>query len=345
MSKQGLYCLTFRFQFEDDKLKPFKVIFAIGLILLVGASGCERNATRNVISTSTSFETTEPSEETLPSVAPSETLPTMTRTSQSPTSSNLIVETLEGTSLPPIVLTQVTPEETSTPEPTVQETNFPNALIQILEPGNFSQLASPIRVQASVFPGHGNLVGLQLLDEHGRVMSDQLLKMVTTDSGWVNLVQDIKFEIPTAGEEAMIVLTTRDEFSRRVAQSTSLVFLMQIGESEINANDFYKIPFVVQSPRKESVVKGGVVKVTGFAHPYNSNPIIVELITESGGVFASGTAKLPKIAEGQNYVPFSVDIPYKVDIPTPVRLTVRQRSELLPSVDVALASVLITLQP
>ena len=326
-------------------MKPFNVILTIGLIFLVGTSGCERNATRSVLPTSTSSETAEPPEEVLPSLTSGDTQPTLNLTTQSPTAGKLIVETLEGTSIPPIILTQVTPEPTETPEPAVQEANFPNALIQILEPGDLSQLASPIRVQASVFPGQGNLVGLQLLDEQGRVMSDQLLKMVYTDSGWVNLVQEIKFEIPTAGKEALIVLTTRDEFSRRIAQSTSLVFLMQIGEREIKTNDFYKIPFVVQSPRKESVVKGGVVKVTGFAHPFNNNPIIVELITESGGVFASGTAKLPRIADGQNYAAFSVDIPYKVDIPTPVRLTVRQRSELLPSVDVALTSLLITLQP
>lgn len=322
-------------------MKPFKVIFAIGLILLVGTSGCARNATRTVIPASTSSETVEPS----PSLTSPKTLPTLTKASLSPTAGKLIVETLEGTSIPPIVLTQVTAEATSTPEPTVQEVNFPNALIQIVEPGDLSQLASPIRVQASVFPGQGNLVSLQLLDEHGRVMSDQLLKMVYTESGWVNLVQDIKFEIPTAGEEAMVVITTRDEFSRRITQSTSLVFLMQIGESDVMFNDFYKQPFVVQSPHKEAVIKGGIARITGFAHPFNNNPIIVELITESGGVFASGTAKLPRIAEGQNYAAFSVDIPYKVDIPTPVRLTIRQRSELLPSVDVALSSMLITLEP
>lgn len=285
---------------------------------------------------------------TLEIMTPTQVLiePTATSTpTQIAVGPTLIIKTLEGTSIPPIVLTQAVPLDTATLEPTPDEKNFPNALIQIIEPGSMSQLSSPFTVQASVFPGAGNLVSLQLIGEDGRLIHDQLLKLTTAESGWSNLLEEIKFEIPTAGESAMLVLTTNDEFGRRITQSATQVFLMQIGKSDINSYDFIKQPYFLYLPKAEAVIKGGVVHVLGYAHAYNSNPIIVELLTESGGVMETGIVKLPRNAETQSYVAFAADIPYNVDIPTPVRMIIRQRSLLLPSIDNALASWLLTLKP
>lgn len=262
-----------------------------------------------------------------------------------PVAATLVVKTMAGTSIPPTILVQNTPTETATPEPTIQSDDFPLALIQFVSPGSLSQLATPIRVIASLKPGNGNLVSLQLFGENERTIHDSVLKMKYTESGWVNLDQEIKFEINAAGEDAMLVLTTRDEFDRRIAQSAIPIFLIQLGKSDIEPNDFNQQPYVITSPQANSTVKGGVVTVSGFAHAYNTNPLIVELLTESGGVMTSQTVRLPRNAQDQTYVPFSVDIPYDVDIETPVRLSIRQRSITLPNIDIALSSQLITLMP
>jgi hypothetical protein len=322
-------------------LKPITVYAVLCLVLLLTFTGCaSKAATTEVIPT---FQTS--TLETITSnqvpIEPSATT-TPTKNLGSPT---LIIKTLEGTSIPPIVPTQVTPQDTATLEPTVVEKNFPDAQIQIITPGSLSQLSSPFTVQASVFPGAGNLVSLQLFGEDGSLIHDQLLKLSTAESGWSNLIEEIKFEIPSAGESALLVLTTTDEFGRRIAQAATQVFLMQIGKSDINGYDFIKQPYIVKSLKDEAVITGGVVHVEGFAHAYNSNPIIVELLTESGGVLETQIVKLPRGAEQLNYVPFSVDVPYDVGIPTPVRMTIRQRSILLPNIDNALASWLLTLKP
>jgi len=280
-----------------------------------------------------------------PTVEASLEKPTFTLTPVITPFSTTVIKTMAGTSLPPIVVTRVVPTETATTEPTIKSDEFPYALIHIVEPGNSSQLASPLRVQAAVIPGAGNLVSLQVLGENGRLIHDHLLKMVVTESGWVNLVEDITFEIPSAGEKATIVIVTRDEYGRRVAQSAVEVFLIQVGKSDVENNDFVKQPFVVQSPREEAVVKGGKLRVTGFAHPFNSNPIIIELLTESGGVFLTQIVKLPRGTVVGEYFAFTTDIPYKVDVRTPVRLTLRQRSLNLPNIDIALSSQLIFLDP
>lgn len=320
-------------------MKPITALVILCLVLLMIFTGCTSQiSTVEVISAkpTATFEMATPTQLLVEPTA------TATKGITGPT---LVIKTLEGTSIPPIVLTQPTPEETATFEPTPDEKNFPNAQIQIIEPGNMSQLSSPFRVQASVFPGAGNLVSMQLFGEDGRLIHDQLLKLSTADSGWSNLIEDIEFEIPSAGESAMLVLTTSDEFGRRIAQSTAQVFLMQIGKSEINSFDFIKQPYFLYVPKMEAVIKGGSVHVLGYAHAYNSNPIIIELLTESGGVLETAIVKLPRNAETQNYVAFAADIPYKVDISTPVRMVIRQRSLLLPNIDNALTSWLLTLKP
>ncbi len=244
-----------------------------------------------------------------------------------------------------IVLEQPTVEPTVENDVTLDDLKLPNSLVQIEEPGDLSQLASPIRVMASVFPGDGGLVNVQLFGENGRLIFEQLMKLVHTESGWVQLVTEIKFEINTAGESGLLVLSTSDEFGRRIVQSAVPVILLQIGKSEVEAPQFLKQAFIIQSPVANAVVKGGTLSINGYAHPFNNNPIIIELMTQTGGVMESKVVKLPKVAEGQRFVRFSAEIPYTVGIRTPVRVTIRQRSELLPNVDVALSSQIVYLDP
>jgi len=326
-----------------NDFKPLFAVLFLFLILLAALAGCVRKGSTPVTA-GLAQEAASALTKTLPANLGAVSTPTRTVT-HAPAASSLVVKTLEGTSLPPIVLTQVTPQDTPTPEPTVREKYFPAAQIQILAPGHLSQLASPLTVRASVIPGAGNLVHLQLVGEDGRLIHDRVLKMMQTESGWVNLQEEIEFEINTAGESAMLVITTTDEFDRRIAQSASEVFLIQIGKSDVRPNDFSKTPYVFTTPKKDSAVKGGVVHVEGYAHAYNSNPIILELLTESGGVMETQLVKIPRNAESLNYVPFSADIPFHVDISTPVRLSIRQRSLLIPGIDIALSSQLLTLEP
>ena len=322
-------------------MKPIAAHTVLCLIFIMVLTGCaSKNGTTQANDT-LQTPTVEESTATLPSTEVAATA-TSTKMSTGPT---MVIKTLEGTSIPPIVLTQPTPEDTATLEPTVDDKNFPNALIQIISPGSMSQLASPFTVQASVVPGSGHLVSMQLFGEDGRLIHDQLLKLSTAESGWSNLVEEIKFEIPSAGESAMLVISTHDEFDRPITQAATQVFLMQIGKSDINSYDFILQPYIVKSFKDEAVISGGVVHVTGFAHAYNSNPIIIELLTESGGVMETQLVKLPRGAEKLNYVPFIADIPYDVGITTPVRMTIRQRSLLLPNIDNALASWTLTLKP
>ncbi|KAF0112219.1 MAG: hypothetical protein FD147_280 [Chloroflexi bacterium] len=256
-----------------------------------------------------------------------------------------LIETVSGTAVPSIIIEQPTPEITLQVDPGLQNRKFPPALILIDKPGSASRLASPILVQANVYPGEGGLVSVQLIGENGRLMADQLLKMIQPDSGWVQLVTEIKFEITSAGESALIVISTRDGYGRRIAQTAVPVLLLQIGKSENELPGFLKQPFVIESPVTGGLIKNGTLRVSGFAHPFNSNPIIIELVTQTGGIMESKVVVLPKIAQDQEYAAFVAEIPYEVFRRTPVRLTIRQRSESLPGIDIALSSQILYLDP
>jgi hypothetical protein len=94
-----------------------------------------------------------------------------------------------------------------------------------------------------------------------------------------------------------------------------------------------------------SEIRNGVVHIEGFVHAMNNNPIVGELVTETGGIIKSIVVTLQKDAVGLEYVPFTMDIPYSVKNRRPVRLTLRQPDVRLPGVDVVLDSLLIYLLP
>lgn len=281
----------------------------------------------------------------------------------------------QATSLPPSVtptipglltaaapirtLTGITPEITLAPivieQPTLASTDSPGnevtnikkipAMIQVDSPGEGSRIASPLRMKVNVYPGDKGNVLAQLIGEDGRLMAEQLQALTVPDSGWVSMAAEFPFEITTAGEAALLVVSTRDAFGRRIVQSAVPVILLQLGRSEIELPGFLYEPFSLITPAHGSIIKKGVVHIEGYVHAFNKNPVIGELITQTGGIMSSGVAAIPANAVGRDYVPFSLDIAYKVGARTPVRLTLRQTDERLPGVDRSLKSYLIYLDP
>jgi hypothetical protein len=245
----------------------------------------------------------------------------------------------------PIVVAQPTAESTLTVDEALLGQKFPLALIRVENPGRDSKLASPIVVLANVFAGQEGLVSIQLIGEDGRLMADQLLKLTVPPSGWVYVSASVPFEITSAGESALIVVSTRDAYGRRISQLAVPVLLLQMGKSEIEIPGFNREPFVISSPGAGGSIKNGQVYIEGFAHPYNGNPLIMELITQTGGILASKVVPLKKIPLGQDYTLFSLDMQYSVEKRTSVRLTIRQVSTVPFGVDVALSSRVLYLEP
>jgi hypothetical protein len=241
----------------------------------------------------------------------------------------------------PIIVIQPTttiPTELATD---LLDQKFPIAQLNIFNPGPNSKISSLIKISAYALPGANGKVTLQLWGEDGHLMAEQLIKL-TENSGWITFTSQIPFEITDAGESAVLTLTAFDGYKRRMAVTSVPIILMQMGDSAIENGGFAKEPFFVQSPSGSSTISGGKLHIEGYAHPFSSAPLIVELIKASGGIVAARQVSLTALASGQDYAPFSIDIDYSVSQSTPIR---RQGSDQAPFVDLALSSEVITLNP
>ena len=246
--------------------------------------------------------------------------------------------------LTPIVVEQPTQQVTTTLNPIATGYVLPPALLQVEKPGDFSKLTSPFLVTANVYPGYDGVVNVQLFGEDGRLMSDQLLRLSGIESGWISLATEIKFEPVSAGESGLVVISTRDSYGRRTAQTGVPVTLLQIGKSEIETSHFNKMPVLWKSPVAGGFYKKGNIHIEGTVHLFNNNPVIVELVTQTGGILATKAIYIDA-KDGVEYLPFSADLSYSVTKLTPVRFTVRQASTLNANVDIFLDSQLIFLDP
>ncbi len=314
----------------------FSLFLKIGFLAIFSLALCACSRTK-ITATPTSVTTpTKVAPTSMVVIPTSEQQPTL------PNAAPTITPTLSA--LTPIVIEQPTHQATSTLNPIATGYVLPPALLQVEKPGDFSKLVSPFLVTANVYPGEDGMVNVQLFGEDGRLMSDQLIQLSKVESGWVSLATEIKFEPISAGESALVVISTRDAFGRRIGQTGIPVTLLQIGKSEIESRHFNKQPVQLKSPVAGGFYKKGNVHIEGLIHLFNENPVIVELITQTGGILANKAVYIEG-SEGADFVPFAFDLPYSVSKRTQVRFTLRQTSTLSPNVDISLFSMVIFLDP
>lgn len=244
----------------------------------------------------------------------------------------------------PIIIPQPV---TATPEeilPTQDQKEFPTGQIIILSPGAGSTIVSPLKITAFAHPGSKGKITLQLYGEDGRLMGEQLVRLGTEDK-WITFESKIPFEITSGGENAILTLTTYDSDNRRIAVNSAKIKLLQVGDNITEANQLTKLPIVITTPKEDKPVSGGNLHIDGFAVPYSSSPLILEVFKANGAIVASKQIALKPLNPGDIYAPFSVDLPYTVSESTPVRISIRQANDIAPLIDLVLVSQLNTLKP
>jgi hypothetical protein len=267
-------------------------------------------------------------------------LPTVTLDLPTLTPSGTATLTLEEpspTEPPPDPSPTLTPEpvQTDTPAPllptlaraTVSPTNAPfvaaqSAAIQFYAPGPMSRVTSPVLFYGYAVPG-GKHKGLaELYGEDGRVLASEIMQL-NTDYKWAYFAWRLDFEVRGAGELGRLSLSTRDEYGRLTALQSVHLLLLPEGPEIINPSESLAERCVVDFPVPGKRITGGTLSVTGNVQPYNSLPLIVELITTEGTSVGSQLITVSPGQEGKVTL-FQVDVPYNVTKYTPVLLTVRQ---------------------
>jgi hypothetical protein len=215
----------------------------------------------------------------------------------------------------------ITPTATDTPRPVI-----PPSAIQILRPAPLSKITSPLQVRVILAPGYGGIYKIELLGEDGRLLARQVLRY---PGERVNNSINLDFEIPGVAETGRLQVLTEDQYGRTIALSSTDIILMSVGSDEYNPPGDLRERIFIQKPDSEDLILGGSLTVFGKAYPGQDEPLLVELISESGAVVGQRLVAV-QAEEGEDYGIFTAEIPYKVSEATPVRLTIFEDIDRIP---------------
>ena len=232
-----------------------------------------------------------------------------------------ITPTLTPTFTPSPIPPTPTPTATSTPPP-----GMSLGAIQINSPGWMSKVISPLEIRISVAAEKNTKVYIALYGEDGSLLDDQLLNLSIPSSGEYVFAK-FPFEIRATAEIGILQVTTRDSTGVLMALNTARLLLLSSGVSQINppGNNIYE-RVALETPSAQATVSGGVLTVKGVYSPFNSQPLILELVDMNGKSLNAGRVVSVTDPDSQT---INTTIPYKADSPTRAYLVIHQQDDVL----------------
>jgi hypothetical protein len=245
----------------------------------------------------------------------------LTAQSINATVSAAITPTVEPTQTPTAIPPAPVPTDTPTAAP-----GFSLAAIQINKPGPGSRVVSPLEVQVLAVAGDSNKIDVGLFGEDGRLLGE-VIRMVQGHPTGDFLSLKIPFEIRAAGENGVIQVSTKDKLGRVQSLSSVRITLLSSGVSQITPAGtaiYERVTLLNLLPNAD--VSGGVLSLQGQFTPYNNQPVVLELISDTGqGLGALRVLDFPTL-DPQS---FNTTLPYKVSGPTQARLFIHQEDKVL----------------
>ena len=218
------------------------------------------------------------------------------------------------------------------PEPTltVQATDVPqppvdSGTLQFLGPGPLSDLISPFYIYGYAIPGYNRTGTVILYGEDGRVLYSQLLALYTVYK-WAYFAWPVSFKVQGAAEFGRLSMSTKDEYGRLTAMYSVHLILLPEGNSIVTPPGNMKERCVIDQPAQGTWLSGGTLQVTGKMRPFNTLPLVLQLIDRADKVIASQLVLVPP-ASDDSYVPFQVDLAYTISRGTWARLSVSQADD------------------
>ena len=186
-----------------------------------------------------------------------------------------------------------------------------------------SKVLSPIRLHAYVIPGYGSKVRVELYGEDDRLIYRKIVPTYSDVFKWAYLSLDISFTTRAAAELVRLQISAEDVNGNVVALAGTHLLLMQDGYEEITPSGFLNERCIFFAPVPDATITGGTLAVSGTFLPFNTKPLILELVTENGTIVGSQWLEIPS-ASGSEPIPFNAEITYSVDAQTSAYLVVRQ---------------------
>jgi hypothetical protein len=188
-----------------------------------------------------------------------------------------------------------------------------------------SKLVSPFYIYGYAIPGYKNRGTAILYGEDGRILDSVLLQLYTAYT-WAYYSWSLSFNAQGAGELGRLTMSTLDEYGRLQSVYSVHLILLPEGNSIINPPGDLKERCTINLPTQDQRLSGGVLKVSGLIRPFNTLPLVIQLVTRDGKVVASQPVPvLP--ASDDSYVPFQADLAYAVSSSQWARLTISQADD------------------
>lgn len=214
--------------------------------------------------------------------------------------------------------------------------------IQILSPGDGSQVTAPISLLAELQPGGDGLCRVTLMTSPGSIISRQLFHIENGENSVVAIAISLPFEIQSSPSPALLTVATQDAFHRPLSLRSVQLHLTRT-EKPIITTPTHGEPWLkISSPLPLTEISGGKFTVQGTLTPITSTPVFFDLVTDTGGVI--GTSQLSVTTPGQP-LDFTLALSYDfITTPRDVRMIIRQSSDTF-AATVILDSLPLTLLP
>ena len=202
-------------------------------------------------------------------------------------------------------------------------TALPSPRITILSPGDTSELTSPIKLTAEIYPDPNGMIRITLTSRKGDLLARKLLRIDSTvNTSPIPFNTDLAFEIPSDQTEALLTLAIQDDAFRTITLRSVLVKLISDGETILQPMLQIAPWLEITQPQPSDAITGGQILITGSVTPLSNRPITFELINNDDRVI--GATQLAVEIPGE-MLDFKIRLYYTyITKLTNVRLTVRQ---------------------
>jgi hypothetical protein len=198
-------------------------------------------------------------------------------------------------------------------------------------------------LRAAVKPGPESVVRIELLGEDGRLLMREIRSYQNPKNEWFSLGSEVIFGINAVAEAGRLQIGVEDEHGRLKSLSSVDLLLFSMGKQDLNQPLDQLENIVLESPRSNTLIQGGTMRVAGLARPRSTQPLIIEILTSDGRIVGTRQVSVTP-SPGNMYGTFAIDVPFIVDYTTRVRVQVWEPGDKIPGI-VNLSSLEVILSP
>jgi hypothetical protein len=184
---------------------------------------------------------------------------------------------------------------------------------------------------------------VELLGEDGRLLMREVRSYQSLESDWVSLGIEVEYGINAAAENGRVQISVVDEHGRLKSLNSVDLILLSAGNKDLNQPPDQLENIYIQSPKANTLIQGGTMRVSGLARLRSTLPLRIEILTNDGRIVGTRQVSITPTPRS-TFGTFAIDVPYSIDHTNRVRLQIWEPGESIPG-PVHLSSLEVILGP